>query len=114
MEIGDAFIVNKADREGANIFAGNLTKMLHQRTKETPVFKTIADKRNGIDGLLKWIENASLDNTDKRQYLYTEKAFKLIQNDRMKDVLKTELQKAVAEALDKDDFNLYRFVSLYN
>ena len=114
MEIGDAFIVNKADREGADIFAGNLTKMLHQRTKETPVFKTIADKRNGIDGLLKWIENASLDNTDKRQYLYTEKAFKLIQNDRMKDVLKTELQKAVAEALDKDDFNLYRFVSLYN
>lgn len=114
MEIGDAFIVNKADREGADIFAGNLTKMLHQRTKETPVFKTIADKRNGIDGLLKWIENASLDNTDKRQYLYTEKAFKLIQNDRMKDILKTELQKAVAEALDKDDFNLYRFVSLYN
>jgi len=113
MEIGDAFIVNKADREGADIFAGNLTKMLHQRTKETPVFKTIADKRNGIDGLLKWIENASLDNTDKRQYLYTEKAFKLIQNDRMKDILKTELQKAVAEALDKDDFNLYRFVSLY-
>jgi len=114
MEIGDAFIVNKADREGADIFAGNLTKMLHQRTKETPVFKTIADKCNGIDGLLKWIENASLDNTDKRQYLYTEKAFKLIQNDRMKDILKTELQKAVAEALDKDDFNLYRFVSLYN
>lgn len=113
MEIGDAFIVNKADREGADIFAGNLTKMLHQRTKETPVFKTIADKCNGIDGLLKWIENASLDNTDKRQYLYTEKAFKLIQNDRMKDILKTELQKAVAEALDKDDFNLYRFVSLY-
>ena len=31
MEIADAFIVNKADREGADIFANNLKKMVQQK-----------------------------------------------------------------------------------
>ncbi|RZK70828.1 MAG: methylmalonyl Co-A mutase-associated GTPase MeaB, partial [Pedobacter sp.] len=31
MEIAQAFVVNKADRDGADIFANNLTKLLHQQ-----------------------------------------------------------------------------------
>ena len=43
MEIADAFIINKADREGADLFINNLKKIL-QQSKENKVsfFKTVA------------------------------------------------------------------------
>src|SRR6201985_1906777 len=40
MEIADAFIINKADRADADLFANNLKKIIHQKEEtETPVFK---------------------------------------------------------------------------
>lgn len=113
MEIGDAFVVNKADREGADSFANQLKKMLHQRVHAVPVFKTVADKQTGVDELLVWLMEQEIQKNEKKLFLYTEKAFKLIQNDRMQDVLKTELQQKIAEVLEQEDFNLYRFVGTY-
>lgn len=113
MEIGDAFVVNKADREGADSFANQLKKMLHQRVHAVPVFKTVADKQMGVDELLVWLMEQEIQKNEKKLFLYTEKAFKLIQNDRMQDVLKTELQQKIAEVLEQEDFNLYRFVGTY-
>lgn len=113
MEIGDAFVVNKADREGADSFANQLKKMLHQRVHAVPVFKTVADKQTGVDELLVWLMEQEIQKNEKKLFLYTEKAFKLIQNDRMQDVLKTELQRKIAEVLEQEDFNLYRFVGTY-
>jgi len=114
MEIGDAFVVNKADREGADSFANQLKKMLHQRVHPVPVFKTVADKQVGVDELLTWLIAMKVHKNEKKLFLYTEKAFKLIQNDRMRDVLKIELQQKIAEVLEQKDFNLYRFVGTYN
>jgi LAO/AO transport system kinase len=56
MEIGDIFVVNKADREGADNVVAMLTVMLglapvSDRWKP-PVLKTIATERRGIDELL--------------------------------------------------------------
>lgn len=113
MEIGDAFVVNKADREGADSFANQLKKMLHQRVHAVPVFKTVADKQTGVDELLTWLTRLEIQKNEKKLFLYTEKAFKLIQNDRMHDVLKAELQHKIAEVLEQKDFNLYRFVAGY-
>lgn len=113
MEIGDTFIVNKADREGAASFANKLKKMLHQRVYAVPVFKTVADKQIGIDELLAWLTGLEIRKNEKKLFLYTEKAFKLIQNDRMHNVLKAELQQKIAEVLERKDFNLYRFVEAY-
>lgn len=113
MEIGDAFVVNKADREGADSFANQLKKMLHQRVHAVPVFKTVADKKTGVDELLAWLTGLEIRKNEKKLFLYTEKAFKLIQNDRMQDVLKAELQQKIAEVLERKDFNLYRFVGAY-
>ena len=51
MEIADIFVVNKSDREGAEAFANNLKKLVHQRSEIIPVINTIADqylpKRHG-------------------------------------------------------------------
>lgn len=113
MEIGDAFIVNKADREGADSFANQLQKMLHQRPDVVPVFKTIADKQQGVDEILNWMVTSHVQNNKKKLFLYTEKAFKLIQNNRMRDVSKMELQQNIAEAYQDDSFNLYRFIRAY-
>lgn len=110
MEIGDAFVVNKADREGADNFANQLTKMLHQRLYPLPVFKTVAEKNLGVEELLTWLTKVEGKKSEKKLFLYTEKAFKLIQHNRMKEVLKRNLRNEIAKNFDKPDFNLYRFV----
>lgn len=113
MEIGNIFVVNKADRDGASAFANNLTKMLHQRSTVVPVFKTVADKGTGVDELLNWISGTPFQENERKLYLYTEKAFKLIQNYRMNDVIRLELQQKIGEACKSGDFNLYQFINQY-
>lgn len=113
MEIGDAFIVNKADREGADTFANRLKKMLHQRVQAVPVFKTVAERHEGIDELLAWLEKPGRGKNDKKIFLLTEKAYKLIRNSRMQDVSKTDLQQDITLASLREDFNLYRFINAY-
>jgi LAO/AO transport system kinase len=113
MEIGDAFVVNKSDREGADSLANQLQKMLHHRPHETPVFKTVADKEIGIDELVKWIVTTHHQENTRKIFLYTEKAFKLIQNYRMRDISKTDLQRSIGEYLAQEDFNIYRFIANY-
>jgi LAO/AO transport system kinase len=113
MEIGDTFVVNKSDRDGADTFANNLKKMLRDRHENIPVLKTVADKNVGIDELLDWIAKASHRDQDRRLYLYAEKAYRLIQNLRMKDIEKQDLRQHIAEAMKTSDFSLYRFVDHY-
>lgn len=113
MEIGDTFIVNKADREGADAFANRLKKMLHQRIHTVPVFKTVAEKHEGTDELLEWLKTAGTRENEKKIFLLTEKAYQLIRNSRMHDVSKTDLQQHIAAACLEEDFNLYRFIRTY-
>jgi len=111
MEIGDAFIVNKSDRQGADLFANQLEKMLHQRTRPTPVFRTIASKGTGIGKLVDWLKSVETINNEKKLFLYTEKAFKLIEHNRMKDISKNELQNYIDRNYRRPDFNLYKAVA---
>ena len=113
MEIGDAFIVNKADREGALSFANRLRKMLHQRVNTVPVFETVADKQEGITAVLHWLENAAPTVNEKKAFLYTEKAYKLIQNKRMSDVSRKELHQHISDNCHLPGFNLYQFIERY-
>lgn len=113
MEIGDIFIVNKADREGAASFANRLRKMLHQRISSVPVFETVADKQQGTEQVLKWLEGAGTRENDKKVFLYTEKAYRLIQNKRMSDVSRSDLQQRMAHSCHLPGFNLYQFIAQY-
>src|SRR6476661_2807719 len=49
MEIADIFVVNKADREGADICANTLKQLLKNNHQQIPVLKTIAEKETGIN-----------------------------------------------------------------
>lgn len=109
MEIADCFVVNKADREGADTFANHLTKMIHQGPKSIPVLKTVGDKNIGIEELGSWIAEPMNHNNQRKQLLFAEKAWKIIQNSKMRLVDKNKLKADLQLALQQEDFNIYRF-----
>lgn len=112
MEIANAFVVNKADREGADTFANNLKKMVNHLEHPIPVFKTVAHQALGIDELLQTIKATQKQNNIRKSYLLTEKAWRLIQNNKMKNLNKEKLRQEIAEAFNKD-FNLYQFIEKF-
>jgi len=117
MEIADIFIVNKADRPGADMFVKNLKLMLapafsnHQ--EEVPVVKTIASQKEGMEELYKIIqEKLSKEQiNNKRFWLLAEKAYQLIQRKKMIGIDKAQI-KTEMEA-QGTGFNLYSFIKRY-
>lgn len=110
MEIADIFVVNKSDREGADTFANNLKKLVHQRPQPIPVINTVADRSIGIAELMEVIGNQSNKENTKRNFLLAEKAWKLIQHQKMKNFDKKHLQHEIIKASASPDFNLYQFI----
>lgn len=114
MEIADVFVVNKSDRNGADAFMKNLVQLVHSKPASEwniPVLKAVATKGEGVDELINaFNDHQKIQENEKRAYLLTEKAFHIIQNNRMKDVSKKELKKRIEKEYQKKDFNLYRFL----
>jgi LAO/AO transport system kinase len=110
MEIADIFVVNKSDREGADTFASNLKSLVHHQAKPIPVIKTIASRSEGIGDLTAAIDQLAVLENRRRSFLLGEKAWKLIQQKRMKDVDKKKLFEDIEAASRMPDFNLYSFV----
>ncbi len=129
MEIADMFIVNKADRPDADIFVRNLRMMLapafHNHQQEIKIIKTIATKKEGIEEFVKAmheIQSTKYEATEsnqhqtqntKRSWLLTEKAYHIIQQNRMKNINKNLLKEEIEVASTNKDFNLYSFVKKY-
>jgi LAO/AO transport system kinase len=113
MEIAQAFVVNKSDRDGASLFANNLIKMLHHQEPEIPVFKTVADKNEGIVELCSWLSKPVAADNFRKPYLLAEKAFKLIQYYRTQDVDRSKLLIDIKIALEEKNFNIYRFIDIW-
>ena len=110
MEIADAFIINKADRDGADAFANNLKKLVQQKHKSVPVFKAIATQTGDFDEIINFITTARPQNS-RKEILLTEKAYKLIQQKRMASIDKKQLQQQLAKAMTEPGFNLYNFIN---
>ncbi len=115
MEIADIFIVNKADRPGAEIYISNLKKMLHARPKsdwQIPVIATVAQKKEGIDKVAEAVfqHQQSPQTQSRKPQLLAEKAYQLIQSKRMAGISKRELAEKIAESLKQGNFNLYKLV----
>jgi len=110
MEIADIFVVNKSDREGADTFANNLKNIVHQKSTTIPILKTAANRAEGITELIEAIENYTASGNDRRSFLLAEKAWKLIQQGRMKNIDKKRLLEDITSKYQNPDFNLYSFV----
>ncbi|MBD1364774.1 methylmalonyl Co-A mutase-associated GTPase MeaB [Mucilaginibacter sp. ZT4R22] len=112
MEIADAFIINKADRDGADGFINNLKKIIHQKEgAQIPVLRAVATNNEGIAEIARMILSPPKITNSRRELLLTQKAYNLIQQNRMAGVDKKKLQQLLAEALKEEGFNLYVFIS---
>jgi LAO/AO transport system kinase len=115
MEIADIFVVNKSDREGADNFARNLQQLVHSHKGSgwtVPVVKTCATKDSGINEVIEGIDkhNDYVKTNDRRAYLLTEKALKLIQNQKMRNIDKKKIHRKITESMNREGFNLYALV----
>ena len=116
MEIADIFVVNKSDRPDAGRFVKNLMAILPHPAADgyqIPVLQTVASKQEGIIPLA----DASSQHQQRMQvssrkaWLLTERAFQLIQQQRMRDISKAGLKSSIEAAMQLPDFNLFRFIA---
>jgi LAO/AO transport system kinase len=117
MEIADVFVVNKADRPLAESLINSLKAMLHDfSTHQVEVIKTIASQMEGIENLSLAIDTI-LKKTDihkeRKLALTLEKCWRIIQHNKMKLIMRTEIEAKLASELHKDDFNLYKFCAQF-
>lgn len=118
MEIADIFVVNKADRAGADTLVNHLQKLMHHSSTDgwtIPVVKTIASQSEGVHELIAQIEKhfKSAGYDDKKVFLLTEKVMHLIRRHKMKDVNKERIKEQISKEAQKADFNLYLFANQY-
>ena len=111
MEIAHVFIINKADRDGADAYYNTLKKLIYQSGKLTPIYKAIATQYLGITDIAELIRQAAGNTNIRKMFLLTEKAYQLIRNKRMADIDKIKLQQVIANAILQPDFNLYEFIA---
>jgi LAO/AO transport system kinase len=71
LEIADLFVVNKADREGADRLTAELGATRTESTRSVPVLRTVAITGEGVDELLDQvlqIESSGLDAESRRRH----------------------------------------------
>jgi len=111
MEIANIFVVNKADRAGADVFASKLLRMLKLKNVNIPVLKVVAETSSGIIMLIDSIYSLlNIQNESLKLNLLTEKAWRLIQQKRTKDINRERLKMQLKEQGMLNGFNLYRFI----
>lgn len=118
MEIADIFVVNKADRDGADDFARNIIQMLPPKEDKDfhPIaIKTIATQNQGIVKLVETIEShLKKVSKEKTSSLWAEKAYQLILKKKMQSIDKKALKKDIDAELKKSPtLNIYRFANKY-
>lgn len=116
MEIADIFVVNKSDRPDADTFVKNLEQMLapafRKHYHEVPVIKTVASTGENVERLTGIIQHQLQKShlSDENFWLLAERAYRLIESRRMRDIDKTELKKEIETQYRKGKFNLYSFI----
>jgi LAO/AO transport system kinase len=113
MEIADIFVINKSDRQDAELFEKNLRLMMAGTgRKQVPIVKTVATEKKGIGLLIEAIKESVNKNNNQARHLslLTEKAWQLLVKKRMKDVNKSELKRRIENECKNEGFNLYSFV----
>lgn len=114
MEIADIFVINKADRKGADEFANSIQNTLHTRPYKgwkIPVIKTVAISNEGTEELVKQLLlHQHVDKTEMREHLLFQKVLHLILNYQMRKLDTDKLKEKLKAESKLTDFNIYRFI----
>lgn len=113
MEIADLFVVNKSDNPGTKQFVKNLQSALHFGTKKIDIIETVATDGRGIDQLKAAIESQMHSLPQKEPQNLTEKAYRLILAEKMKEIDKGDLFRKIQEEMKTAEFNIYQFADRY-
>jgi len=104
LEIADVFVVNKADREGADRMTGELERMLHmmpsQSSWEVPVLATQASHDVGVSELLDTIRK----HRDHRRGEQEGERHRLAKRREVYDIVEEELAARLRPAVDGTSF----------
>lgn len=118
VEIADIFVVNKSDREGADILVKNISLALHERPQHQwniPVIKTNAAGNEGIKMLLKKIDlHVEHIDMNKKQQLLAEHLYRIIQNMRMQNLNPEMLLQKIKSARNTGSVNLYKIAKEFD
>lgn len=117
MEIADIFVINKSDRNGVNTFIKGIADMLNtsNKSKHPEIIKTIATKNEGIAEFFDIINQLKNDlhSNQYRPYLLAEKVYAIIQNQRMKNIKKKDIEEMIREKMNDADFNIYKLAQRF-
>jgi LAO/AO transport system kinase len=116
MEIADIFVVNKADRPDAEGMVNFLSLQLHINRREyIPVLKTVAVEGKGVKELIAAFSTItqSKANQERKLTLLTEKAYKIIQRNKMRGFDKKVLHDNLQRSYQDGNFSLYRFTNKF-
>lgn len=115
LEIADVYVVNKSDREAADVFYKHLKALaemrLHQQ-ETIEVIKTQANQKEGVQALFDAIQRhrSSEAGKEKRIRVLSEQAMSLIRYHRTKDISFTQIEESIKQNHAQHGFNMYRFV----
>jgi LAO/AO transport system kinase len=116
MEIADAYIVNKADRDGADTYFKNLAALTHQyhhKASAAPVLKTIASKNEGTEELANTLETLihAYELSNQKIHLLAERALMMIKSYRTKNIRLSDIEDQIRSKIHHQNFNFYQFVA---
>ncbi len=116
MEIADIYVVNKSDRPDAEAMLNFLSTQLHINGKENiRILKTVAVEGKGVKELIEAFTSAkaSSQNQERRIMLLADKAFKIINKNKMKGFDQKALYDNLKNTYLNKGFNLYSFTKKY-
>jgi len=118
MEIADLFVVNKADRGGADKLVKSLQTTLHERKFsgwEIPVLKTTASSKEGIKELFDALNAHRLSgkSSERKKNLLISKAFRLAEKYLIRKVDLDSFKKELTVESSKPGFNIYSFIAAH-
>jgi len=113
LEIADLYIVNKADHPGTNLFVKNLQSALEYGKRKSEILETIASEGKGIDEVLTAVEKLIPFSWQKKDLKLAEKAYRLILQEKMKEIEKPGLLERIRQEAGSGQFNVYAFVENY-
>ena len=113
------FIVNKSDRPDAIRFVNHLKLMLApafaRQQQEIPILQTTATSNEGVAEVYETLDRLahSVQENEKRIWLLAERAYRLIEARRMKEVTREHLFEKIKAEKQKGNFNLYQFANQF-
>lgn len=111
MEIADLFIINKADRDGADIMKSNILSSLKEMAKtDIPIVKTVATSSIGIDELSLKICSLLQSVSTEKKLSQAERYYRMLMVERMKNLPFEKFISLFEIEKSKDGFNPYAFI----